>query len=109
MRSSPTPRSPRAVPSRRGSAPPAHVPRSRRIGSHVTDELFRLWVYLSSTPLAGLTLTPVASLADRLRALGHDVSVLPLTSGAGAILRERGTWAGGADPRREGTARGERP
>jgi gamma-glutamyltranspeptidase len=37
------------------------------------------------------------------------VSVLPLTSGAGAILRERGTWAGGADPRREGTARGERP
>ena len=53
--------------------------------------------------------TPVAALADRLRALGHDVSVLPLTSGAGAILRERGTWAGGADPRREGTARGERP
>jgi len=26
----------------------------------VTDELFRLWVYLSSTPLAGLTLTLVA-------------------------------------------------
>jgi len=51
--------------------------------------------------------TPVAALADRLRALGHDVTVLPLTSGAGAILRERGTWVGGADPRREGTARGE--
>ena len=26
----------------------------------MTDELFRLWVYLSSTPLAGLTLTLVA-------------------------------------------------
>ena len=51
--------------------------------------------------------TPVAALADRLRALGHDVTVLPLTSGAGAILRERGTWVGGADPRREGTVRGE--
>ncbi len=51
--------------------------------------------------------TTVAALADRLRALGHDVSVQPLASGAGAILRERGTWVGGADPRREGTARGE--
>ena len=51
--------------------------------------------------------TPVAALAERLRALGHDVSVLPLTSGAGAILRERGAWVGGADPRREGTVRGE--
>ena len=51
--------------------------------------------------------TPVAALAPKLRALGHDVSVMPLTSGAGAILRERGTWVGGADPRREGTVRGE--
>jgi gamma-glutamyltranspeptidase/glutathione hydrolase len=51
--------------------------------------------------------TPVASLAERLRALGHDVSVMPLVSGAGAILRTRDGWAGGADPRREGTARGD--
>ena len=51
--------------------------------------------------------TPVASLAERLRALGHDVSVQPLVSGAGAILRTRDGWAGGADPRREGAARGD--
>ena len=51
--------------------------------------------------------TPVASLAERLRALGHEVSVMPLVSGAGAILRTRDGWAGGADPRREGTARGD--
>ena len=51
--------------------------------------------------------TSVAGLADRLRALGHDVSVLPLVSGAGAIARTRDGWAGGADPRREGAVRGE--
>jgi len=51
--------------------------------------------------------TSVASLAGRLRALGHDVSVRPLTSGTGAILRSDGEWVGGADPRREGTARGK--
>ncbi len=51
--------------------------------------------------------TPVAALTERLRALGHDVSVMPLVSGAGAILRTRDGWAGGADPRREGTARGD--
>ena len=52
------------------------------------------------------------SLADALRALGHEVVVIPQTSGAQVIGRVRqGTpaaskglnWFGGADPRREGS------
>jgi len=72
--------------------------------------------------------TPVAALADGLRGLGHRVSLIDLNSGvhglvlgatlpprdAGAPLdagapRDAGApprWTGGADPRREGTARG---
>ena len=50
--------------------------------------------------------TPVAALADRLRAIGHDVAVIPMTSGTQALARTATGWAGGADPRREGTVRG---
>jgi len=50
--------------------------------------------------------TPVALLADRLRAVGHDVAVIPMTSGTQALARTASGWAGGADPRREGTVRG---
>ncbi|HEX4884899.1 MAG TPA: gamma-glutamyltransferase [Casimicrobiaceae bacterium] len=67
--------------------------------------------------------SPVAALADPLRSRGHTVSVVDLNSGlhgitfAGArddgnrsglwaILRPYQGWAGGADPRREGTALG---
>jgi gamma-glutamyltranspeptidase/glutathione hydrolase len=50
--------------------------------------------------------TPVAALADRLRAIGHDVAVIPMTSGTQALARTASGWAGGADPRREGTVRG---
>ncbi|MEO8485686.1 MAG: gamma-glutamyltransferase [Betaproteobacteria bacterium] len=51
--------------------------------------------------------TAAAALADRLRALGHEVAVIAQTSGTQAILRTRDGWAGGADPRREGTVRGD--
>ena len=65
---------------------------------------------------------PAQSLADALRARGHTVSIVDINSGlhaivfnglrpdgrAGALARDPrdGRWAGGADPRREGTAQG---
>ncbi|MFZ2651535.1 MAG: gamma-glutamyltransferase, partial [Burkholderiaceae bacterium] len=46
-----------------------------------------------------------------LQARGHEVRVLPQTSGVQAIQRIRrggqSLWFGGADPRREGTVRGD--
>jgi gamma-glutamyltranspeptidase/glutathione hydrolase len=51
--------------------------------------------------------TPVAQLEAKLVALGHDVRVIEQTSGLHAILRTRNGWIGGADPRREGTVRGQ--
>ena len=54
-----------------------------------------------------------ASLADALRARGHDVRLVPMTSGLQGIVRLRDAsgrqagWAGGADPRREGVAVGD--
>jgi gamma-glutamyltranspeptidase/glutathione hydrolase len=51
--------------------------------------------------------TPVARLAPKLQALGADVRVVELTSGAQAIVRTRDGWIGGADPRREGIVMGE--
>ena len=51
--------------------------------------------------------TAVTALAPKLRALGADVVAVELTSGAQAIVRTRGGWVGGADPRREGVVRGE--
>ena len=51
--------------------------------------------------------TGVAALAPKLRALGADVAAVELTSGTQAIVRTRGGWVGGADPRREGVVRGE--
>jgi len=50
--------------------------------------------------------TPLAALVPKLRAMGHDVAVVPFTSGTQAIVRTREGWSGGADPRREGTVRG---
>jgi gamma-glutamyltranspeptidase / glutathione hydrolase len=41
-----------------------------------------------------------------LIAMGHDVHEIDMTSGVQAIRRARGGWEGGADPRREGVARG---
>jgi gamma-glutamyltranspeptidase/glutathione hydrolase len=50
--------------------------------------------------------TSVAALAPKLRALGHEVSVMDHTSGLHAIVRTKRGWIGGADPRREGTVKG---
>lgn len=50
--------------------------------------------------------TAVESLEGALKALGHDVRVIDMTSGVQAIRRTRSGWQGGADPRREGVARG---
>ena len=66
--------------------------------------------------------TGLTGLADELRARGHTVLTLDVNSGlhgitfngrradgrAGSFARDpsRGDWAGGADPRREGAARG---
>ncbi len=53
-----------------------------------------------------------AALIDGLKARGHDVRVIPMTSGLQGIVRVRMAdgqpgWAGGADPRREGVAVGD--
>jgi gamma-glutamyltranspeptidase/glutathione hydrolase len=50
--------------------------------------------------------TPIEALKDKLVALGHEVQVIELTSGSQALVRTRSGWVAGADPRREGTARG---
>ena len=48
-----------------------------------------------------------AATAEALRARGHIVSEMELTSGLQAIQRTPGGWYGGADPRREGVVRGD--
>lgn len=49
------------------------------------------------------------ALARQLEALDHKVNVVDMNSGLHAIMREGESrrWRGAADPRREGTARGE--
>jgi len=48
---------------------------------------------------------------EALRARGHEVREIEMTSGLQGIVRIKGrpgvTWAGGADPRREGVALGD--
>jgi gamma-glutamyltranspeptidase/glutathione hydrolase len=51
--------------------------------------------------------TTAEKLRARLTAMGHDVRVRELTSGSHAVQRVGEAWVGGADPRREGIARGE--
>ena len=41
-----------------------------------------------------------------LKAMGHDVRAIPMTSGLQVIRRTAQGWQGGSDPRREGVARG---
>ena len=45
-----------------------------------------------------------AATAEALRARGHVVDEVDLTSGVHLVVRVPGGWAGGADPRREGLA-----
>jgi gamma-glutamyltranspeptidase/glutathione hydrolase len=51
--------------------------------------------------------TAAVALEPRLRALGHETRVAEDTSGLLVIVRTRNGWIGGADPRREGTAKGD--
>lgn len=51
--------------------------------------------------------TPLEDVAQTLRALGHDVRVVPMRSGIHGIERIDGGWRGGADPRLDGTAIGD--
>ncbi|MDI1283692.1 MAG: gamma-glutamyltransferase [Reyranella sp.] len=50
---------------------------------------------------------PLADLADGLRGLGHQVQVRGHEGGLTGIRRVGDGWEGGADPRRDGAARGE--
>jgi len=50
--------------------------------------------------------TELEGVQAALKAMGHDVAAIDMTSGVQAIRRSRGGWEGGADPRREGVARG---
>jgi gamma-glutamyltranspeptidase/glutathione hydrolase len=45
--------------------------------------------------------------ADALRALGHRVQVRPHEGGLSGVRRMDDGWEGAADPRRDGTAKGE--
>ena len=47
------------------------------------------------------------ALASRLEALGHEVKVVPMTSGLHGIERIDSGWRGGADPRLDGVALGD--
>jgi len=51
--------------------------------------------------------TPLAGLADGLRALGHQVQVRGHEGGLTGIRRVGDGWEGGADPRRDGVSQGE--
>jgi len=52
------------------------------------------------------------TVVEGLKARGHEVREIPMTSGLQGIVRVRlpegrRAWAGGADPRREGVALGD--
>ena len=47
------------------------------------------------------------ALESKLKALGHETRVMDHTSGLQAIVRTKSGWIAGADPRREGTAKGD--
>jgi gamma-glutamyltranspeptidase/glutathione hydrolase len=51
--------------------------------------------------------TKYERLAQPLAARGHEVAIVPLESGVHGVERAARGWRGGADPRREGVARGD--
>ena len=51
--------------------------------------------------------TSAEKVRARLAGMGHEVRVVDMASGAHAVQRIGETWVGAADPRGEGTARGE--
>ncbi len=50
-----------------------------------------------------------AETVNALKAKGHEVREMPLTSGLQALQRNARGWLGGADPRREGAVLGDAP
>jgi len=50
--------------------------------------------------------TAFAALEEPLQAMGHEVQLVDMTSGLHGIMRADQGWQGGADPRREGIAKG---
>jgi gamma-glutamyltranspeptidase/glutathione hydrolase len=48
-----------------------------------------------------------SSTVDGLKARGHEVREMEMTSGLQAIERTPSGWFGGADPRREGVVKGD--
>ena len=51
--------------------------------------------------------TSIENLTGALKAMGHEVRVVDLPSGLHGIMRTANGWQGGADPRREGIAKGK--
>lgn len=51
--------------------------------------------------------TAVENLLGSLKSIGHEVHTIDLTSGLHGIMRTSTGWQGGADPRREGIAKGK--
>ena len=51
--------------------------------------------------------TSIENLTGALTAMGHEVRVVDLPSGLHGIMRTTNGWQGGADPRREGIAKGK--
>jgi gamma-glutamyltranspeptidase/glutathione hydrolase len=51
--------------------------------------------------------TPLAGEADALRDMGHQVQVRSHEGGLTGVRRVGDGWEGGADPRRDGVAKGE--
>ena len=49
---------------------------------------------------------PLHAKISQVEARGHTVTLVDLTSGLSAILKTENGYAGGADPRREGTVKG---
>jgi gamma-glutamyltranspeptidase/glutathione hydrolase len=47
------------------------------------------------------------ALIEQLKARGHAVSPIEMTSGTQVIVRDGQGWSAGADPRREGVALGD--
>ena len=50
--------------------------------------------------------TSIENLGGALQSMGHEVRVIEMNSGLHGIMRTGQGWQGGADPRREGVARG---
>ncbi|MBC7622823.1 MAG: gamma-glutamyltransferase, partial [Aeromicrobium sp.] len=51
--------------------------------------------------------TSLENLSATLKSMGHEVRSVEMTSGLHGIMRTSTGWQGGADPRREGIARGK--